>query len=216
VAIGDVDGDGTPDLVSANFNAKTAGIFLSQAPILNLTGPASGNAGASTTLAGTRLSGATAVTFSSHAQVVASVPAANFTSTNYTATPNTIGLVVPASLAAGTYTMAVITPHGTSPATNFSVTMPLAAVAGVLAEQVGVFPSPAHGRTTVQIPAMAGISTVTLHLCDALGRPVRTMEAALPADGLRKELDLRGLAPGLYVVQVQVGADIVTRRILVD
>jgi len=216
VAIGDVDGDGAPDLVSANFNTGTAGVFLSQAPILPLTGPASGSAGAPITLRGTRLAGATAVTFSSRTQVVATVPAASFTSTNYTATPNTIGLLVPASLAAGAYAMAVVTPHGTSPASSFSVTAPLAVMPRLQAELVAVFPSPTHARATVQVPSMAGVGAVALRICDALGRPVRTIEVALPAAGLRHELDLRGLTPGLYVVQVQVGAYTVTRRLVVN
>lgn len=216
VAIGDVDGGGAPDLVSANFSAGTAGVFLSESPVLKLAGPVSGGVGTPITLSGSRLLGATAVTFSIRTQVVATVPAASFTSTNYTATPNTIGLVVPASLAAGAYTMAVMTPHGTSPAASFGVTEPLAAVGGLLAERVAVFPSPAHARATVQVPPVVGINTVNLRIYDALGRPVRTVEAALSAAGLRQELDLWGLAPGLYIVQVQVGEDTITRRLVVD
>ncbi|MFC6225842.1 FG-GAP-like repeat-containing protein [Hymenobacter artigasi] len=216
VAIGDVNGDGAPDLVSANFNAGTAGVFLSQAPVLNLTGPVSGGAGTSITLTGNRLAGATAVTFSSNTQVVTTVPATSFTSTNYTATPNTIGLVVPAGLVAGPYLLAVVTSHGTSPATGFGVSAPLATVPGLLAEQVEVFPSPAHARATVRVPPGSGIGTVRLRLCDALGRLVSTVEAMVPATGLHQELDLRHLVPGLYVLQVQAGATTVTRRLLVD
>lgn len=216
VAIGDVDGDGAPDLVSANFNAGTAGVFLSQAPVLNLTGPTSAGAGAPITLIGARLSGATAVTFSSSTRVEATVPAARFTSTVYTSTPNTIGFVVPTSLAVGTYVVAVVTSHGTSPARSFSVTTPLAAMPSMLGEQVAVFPTPTHASATVQVPPMVGVGTIRLRLCDALGHPVRTVEAALPAVGLRQELDLRGLASGLYLVQLQAGTTVVTRRLLVD
>ena len=216
VAIGDVNGDGATDLVSANFNAGTAGVFLSQAPVLTLTGPMSGGAGTAITLSGTRLAGATAVTFSSGTQVVTTVPATGFTSTNYTATPNTIGLVVPASLAAGAYTVAVVTSHGTSPVSSFSVTAPLAAMPRLWVDLVAVFPSPARASATVQVPSMAGVGTICLRLCDALGRPVRTVEAALPAAGLHQKLDLWGLAPGLYIVQVQAGADTVMRRLLVN
>ncbi|MBD2723865.1 T9SS type A sorting domain-containing protein [Hymenobacter armeniacus] len=62
-----------------------------------------------------------------------------------------------------------------------------------------LFPNPAHTSATVQLPAGPGGATAALTLLDALGRAVRTQQAAL---GARAELDLRGLAPGLYAVRV--------------
>jgi hypothetical protein len=75
-------------------------------------------------------------------------------------------------------------------------------------------PNPARAAATVQLPAVPGAPTATLTLTDALGRIVRT--ATLPAAGRRHELDLRGLAPGLYAVQVQAGNTRGTQRLLVE
>ncbi|MFD2721203.1 T9SS type A sorting domain-containing protein [Hymenobacter monticola] len=75
---------------------------------------------------------------------------------------------------------------------------------------VSLFPNPAHGRATVLLPVGTGPATLTV--LDALGRPVRI----LTVTGIKAELDLTGLAPGLYAVQVQAGAATATRRLVVE
>ncbi|MCB2377984.1 T9SS type A sorting domain-containing protein [Hymenobacter sp. BT635] len=77
-------------------------------------------------------------------------------------------------------------------------------------------PNPAHGRAMVSLPAVPGATRVTLLLTDALGRTVRTATAALPAAGLRHELNLQGLAPGLYSLRVQAGQQQAVRALLVE
>ena len=77
-------------------------------------------------------------------------------------------------------------------------------------------PNPARTATTVQLAAQPGTPTATLTLRDALGRAVRTATVALPPAGLRHELDLTGLAPGLYAVQVRAGAAVATRHLVVE
>jgi hypothetical protein len=77
-------------------------------------------------------------------------------------------------------------------------------------------PNPARAAATVQLPAVPGITTATLTLRDALGRALNTETVNLPAAGLRHELDLRSLAPGLYAVQVRAGAATATRRLVVE
>lgn len=59
------------------------------------------------------------------------------------------------------------------------------------------FPNPAHGSTSVQLPA--GTVAADAVLCDALGRPVRCR--ILPTADGTVELDLAGLAPGLYCLR---------------
>ena len=211
-AIGDVNGDGAPDLVSANFNAFTAGVFLSQAPILNLTGPPSGRAGAALSLSGTRLAGTTAVVFRRGSQLAASVPASAFISSDYTTTPNTIGLLVPASLAVGAYTVAVATASGASPAVAFTITASLGIVGNLRAEGVEVFPNPARQSLLVRVPAAMAGGSLHLSLRDALGREVRAEQAHLPA----LALDLRGVAPGVYQLQGQAGQVVFSRRVVVE
>ena len=92
------------------------------------------------------------------------------------------------------------------------LTTPLATGAPTARADVDVFPNPARGRATVQLPATAG-PPATLALLDALGRAVRTQTAA---PGTAVELDLRGLAPGLYAVRVTVGATTATRKLVVE
>ncbi|MFD2721202.1 T9SS type A sorting domain-containing protein [Hymenobacter monticola] len=77
-------------------------------------------------------------------------------------------------------------------------------------ESIGLFPNPAHGRATVQLPAGAGPAALTV--LDALGRPVRTQIATAS----KADLDLTGLAPGLYAVRVQAGGTTATRRLVVE
>ncbi|UOQ98875.1 T9SS type A sorting domain-containing protein [Hymenobacter sp. 5317J-9] len=91
--------------------------------------------------------------------------------------------------------------------TDVSIT----ATATGLNKNVGLFPDPAHGRATVQLPAATG--TATLTILDALGRTLRTQ--TVPANS-KADLDLTGLAPGLYALRIAAGADTATRRLMVE
>ncbi len=77
-------------------------------------------------------------------------------------------------------------------------------------------PNPARATTTVALPAQPGAASATLTLLDALGRTVRTTTVALPAAGLRHELSLGGLAPGLYALRATAGAATATQRLVVE
>ncbi len=88
-----------------------------------------------------------------------------------------------------------------------------ATTAALNAESVTLFPNPAHGRATVQLPAVPGAPTATLTLLDALGRTLRTQTA--PTNS-KAELDLAGLAPGLYAVRVAAGGSTAVRRLVVE
>jgi hypothetical protein len=79
-----------------------------------------------------------------------------------------------------------------------------------------ITPNPARDRVAVQLPAIPDAATATLTLRDALGRTECAHTLALPAVGLRHELDLTGLAPGVYSLHVQVGAAIAVRRLVVE
>ena len=88
-----------------------------------------------------------------------------------------------------------------------------ATTAALRPESIGLFPSPAHGRATVQLPAIPGAATATLTVLDALGRPVRTQMAATNS---KAALDLTGLAPGLYAVRVTAGGSTATHKLVVE
>ena len=77
-------------------------------------------------------------------------------------------------------------------------------------------PNPARTSTTVMLPAQPGTASATLTLLDALSRAVRTAVVALPPAGLRHELDLIGLSPGLYALRVMAGTSSATSRLAVE
>lgn len=76
------------------------------------------------------------------------------------------------------------------------------------------YPNPAHGRTTVLLPATREVATLTL--LDALGRVVRTRLAAAAAPAATTELDLTGLAPGVYALRVAAGGHTTTSHLAVE
>ncbi|OWP64517.1 hypothetical protein CDA63_03880 [Hymenobacter amundsenii] len=77
-------------------------------------------------------------------------------------------------------------------------------------------PNPAHNTVRLLLPPLLGAARATLTMRDALGRSVRAITVALPAAGLTYELNLTGLAPGLYMVGVQAGTGRVTQRLMVE
>ncbi|MDO7875414.1 T9SS type A sorting domain-containing protein [Hymenobacter sp. ASUV-10] len=92
---------------------------------------------------------------------------------------------------------------GTAPATGLAATLQCV-------------PNPATGRTIVYgLPSPPALATQLL-LLDALGRPVRS--ATVPSAQLTTgySLDLRGLAPGLYLVRLSSGGTLLTRRLVVE
>lgn len=76
-----------------------------------------------------------------------------------------------------------------------------------------LLPNPAHARARVQVAASTNTTTATLVLRDILGRTVRTYSIAT---NTRVEVDLLGLVPGIYAVQVTAGAETATRRLVVE
>ncbi len=93
---------------------------------------------------------------------------------------------------------------------------PLATAAQALEAGLRLYPNPAHGVTTVWLPAVPGATRATLELYDALGRTISQQTLALAAMNTTTVLDLTGLASGVYVLRVQAGAAQTTRRVVVN
>ena len=72
-------------------------------------------------------------------------------------------------------------------------------------------PNPATGTTMVRVPSA---TPATLTVRDELGRAVRTY-AAIPG-GASYPLNLAGLVPGVYLLEVQAGSAQATRRLVVE
>ncbi|RYU81001.1 T9SS type A sorting domain-containing protein [Hymenobacter persicinus] len=75
---------------------------------------------------------------------------------------------------------------------------------------LALYPNPARGAATLQLPA--GVGSATLTLLDALGRVVRSGSVT----ERQHELSLAGLAPGLYTLRVQAAGQVATRSLAVE
>jgi hypothetical protein len=125
--------------------------------------------------------------------------------------------VVASAAQNGVYTLVVTSAAGCASAVSAPQTVVLTATASAaLAATVQLYPNPAHTTCTVQIPALAGATAVQLTLLNALGQKIQQQHLALPATGTHAELDLRGVASGVYLVQLQAGATTLTKRLIVE
>ncbi|RAK65927.1 FG-GAP-like repeat-containing protein [Hymenobacter edaphi] len=96
---------------------------------------------------------------------------------------------------------------------RFEPARPTAAHGSQSALALDVYPNPATGSFTLQLPAVAGATQAEATLFNALGQRVRTQTVALPATGARTTIDARKLAAGVYLLQVQVGEHTASRRV---
>ncbi|WP_460503944.1 T9SS type A sorting domain-containing protein, partial [Hymenobacter agri] len=88
--------------------------------------------------------------------------------------------------------------------------------AAQLAEQVQLYPNPAVGSFRLVLPA-TGAAVVTARLSNTLGQVVQQRQLAAPANQpLTTDFDVRGLAPGVYQLQLTVGGTAVVRRLVVQ
>jgi hypothetical protein len=153
VSAGDLDGDGRPDLVTANSSAATVSILrnlIGANVVPEITGisPASGVSGTMVTITGVNLSGATAVSFGD-------VPAMNFTVNSSTKISAVVG-------AGASGLVSVTTAYGTVAYSGFSFTGPLISgfspTFGVTGTVVTISGSNFTGTTAVSFGGVAATS----------------------------------------------------------
>ena len=89
--------------------------------------------------------------------------------------------------------------------------------AQALAAQTQLFPNPASGSFRVQMPLLAGKTTVQAILANALGQTVlsRTLSAAA-GQAIDAEFDVRALAAGVYTLRLSVNGTPVVRKVMVE
>ncbi|MBO2008303.1 beta strand repeat-containing protein [Hymenobacter negativus] len=117
----------------------------------------------------------------------------------------------------GLYTVVVTSAAGCVSPTSAGVQVVVTASTQTTALlDLHLYPNPAHGTATVQLPAVSGATTATLTVLDALGRVAQTRLVALPANGTRIELNLAGLASGVYALHVKAGSASTTKRFTVE
>ena len=86
-----------------------------------------------------------------------------------------------------------------------------------LSAQTQLFPNPASGSFRVQLPLLAGKTTVQAALLNALGQTVlnRTLNAAA-GQAIDAEFDVRALAAGVYTLRLNVNGTPVVRKVMVE
>ena len=126
------------------------------------------------------------------------------------------------TLAPGTnYAFAVTAAQAQAPllgrfTVQFSPAAPLSATSAALAAAVSVYPNPAREQATVAVPGLAGASAVRVELLNTLGQVVLKQQATLPASGTQLVLPTAGLATGVYIVRLQAGELLVTKRLTLE
>ena len=119
-----------------------------------------------------------------------------------------------AALAGQTYYVLVNSPSGVT--RDFILTAscgPLAVRNAGLAAQVGLFPNPAHRAATLTLPAGLTRLAGGVRLSNALGQLVREYPALSRGS---TELDLTGLAAGVYTLRLTTAQGPVSKRLLVE
>jgi hypothetical protein len=95
---------------------------------------------------------------------------------------------------------------------------PLATTSATLAQQLGLYPNPAHSRFTLSVPALAGTAAVQATLRNSLGQVVQpARRLPLTATGAVTEFETDKLAAGVYLLQLTgEGLAPVVKRIVVE
>ncbi|MCC3154429.1 alpha/beta hydrolase fold domain-containing protein [Hymenobacter sp. BT770] len=89
--------------------------------------------------------------------------------------------------------------------------------AQALAAQLQVYPNPASGSFRVQLPLPAGVPVVAAWLTNGLGQTVRSQSLAAPTGQLlNAEVNVLGLAPGVYQLHLRVAGTPLVRRVVVQ
>ncbi|RZK62620.1 MAG: T9SS type A sorting domain-containing protein, partial [Hymenobacter sp.] len=91
----------------------------------------------------------------------------------------------------------------------FSPQQTLATAPAALAQQVAVYPNPAHTQVTIELPAGLSRQPATAVLLDALGRVVR--QQVLPTSLSSHAFALPGVGPGLYSLRLTTEAGTVVK-----
>ncbi|MGI4871801.1 MAG: beta strand repeat-containing protein [Janthinobacterium lividum] len=192
ITLGDVDGDGDLDLLTANYNINAVSVRLNQTavPIITSFAPASGPVGGIVTITGTGLGGATSVSFNG---VVQTVIISN--------TPTSLTVAVPVGATTGSVSVTALGGTFTTPMSQYftvitnlnistgTVANPVSIVAGayqditITGSGVGQLSGPTSASGTVTVAGtlltnclpLTGtanfllVSGSTLSICDAAG-----------------------------------------------
>ncbi|WP_223650083.1 DUF4331 family protein [Hymenobacter psoromatis] len=98
---------------------------------------------------------------------------------------------------------------------SFGPAAPLAATPAALAQQVQLYPNPAHASFTLVVPAELGHGSVSAVLFNQLGQVVAQQKLPMTAAGATAQFDVSYLAPGVYTLQLKADGNQVVKRVVV-
>ncbi|RZL06554.1 MAG: T9SS type A sorting domain-containing protein [Hymenobacter sp.] len=96
----------------------------------------------------------------------------------------------------------------------FSPQQPLAAVPTALAQQVAVYPNPAHTQVAIDLPLSLSRQPMQATLLDAPGRVVHTQ--VLPAGTTTHPLLLSELPTGVYALRLTTNLGQVVKKLVIE
>ncbi|MCC2548240.1 FG-GAP-like repeat-containing protein [Hymenobacter sp. BT175] len=99
---------------------------------------------------------------------------------------------------------------------RFDQQRPLANHPGLTAAGVTLYPNPARQHFTASVPGVPGAQNVVAVLYNGLGQLVQRQTAALPATGTQLRFETNSLSAGVYTLQLQVGAAVLTKRVVIE
>ncbi len=131
--------------------------------------------------------------------------------------PDTTKFVLPFGIPEGTYTLEVVANGISSAGVPFTTCNLPTEVKQVVPtnSNVAVFPNPAGGHATVVFNSREG-GEYYITLSDLYGRVVLEQNSTAVAGENRHELQLNGIAPGMYTVSVHDGTGVYNTKVMVN
>jgi len=130
--------------------------------------------------------------------------------------PDTTKFVLPFDMPEGTYSLEVVANGIASDPVSFTTCNAPSGVKQVIPanSNVAVFPNPAGGHATVVFNSKDG-GEYYITLSDLYGRVVLEQNSTAVAGENRHELQLNGIAPGMYTVSVHDGMGVYNTKVMV-
>ncbi|MBD2723621.1 T9SS type A sorting domain-containing protein [Hymenobacter sp. BT189] len=218
ITLGDVNNDGRLDIVTANSDFASSSVLLGQSgggfsrktdypvganPNCVVLGDVNGDG---------RLDMVTGSASSSQVAVLLSLASGGFgPKTNFTTDANPYKIALGDVNGDGRLDIVTTNPSANTVSVllNTGTFTPLATARPVAAD-VSLFPNPARGVFTVQLPA--GFGSTQAELLNALGQVVRRPAVAVPSF----RVETAGLAPGVYTLRLHTDAGAVAKRVVVE